>query len=99
MSKANRKHVHTKKHQDTPFDNAVMLFGFIEPLFILPQLYKIYDTHNASGLSLITWCLYVVSSLIMITWGLKRQLKPIYIPQMAWIVFEILIVIGIVKYG
>ena len=99
MSKATRKHLHSNKRNGSSFDNAVMLFGFIEPVFILPQLFKIYDTQNASGLSLLTWCLYIVSSLVMIVWGVKRQLKPIYIPQLAWIIFEILIVIGIVKYG
>lgn len=98
MSKLNRKHVNTQP-KETSFDTAVMLLGFVEPLFVLPQLYQIYNTQDASGLSLLTWSLYVLSSVVFMVWGFKRKLKPIYLPQSAWIIFEIMIVIGIIKYS
>lgn len=99
MAKVNRKHLHQTKAKDQSFDKFVLVFGFVEPLFIIPQVYKIYSTHNASGLSLLTWCLYVLSSLVLVVWGIRRNLKPIYFPQIAWIIFEIIVVIGIIKYG
>ncbi len=98
MSKVNRKHIHNQP-KETSFDTAVMLLGFVEPLFVLPQLYQIYNTQDASGLSLLTWSLYVLSSVVFMVWGFRRRLKPIYLPQAAWIVFEIMIVIGIIKYS
>lgn len=81
------------------FDLGVMVLGFIEPLFTVPQLIQIFATQNAGGLSIITWGLYVFSSVVMIVWGIKRQLPPIYIPQLFWIVLEVIIIYGILKYG
>jgi uncharacterized protein with PQ loop repeat len=86
------------KINDKQLDAVVLVLGFLEPIFALPQVIHIFHTKTAAGLSLITWLLYLLSSFIMIIWGIKRGLKPIYIPQAVWIVLEIIIIYGIIKY-
>lgn len=89
----------TKVETLKSLDMAVLILGFVEPIFALPQVVHIFEAKTAAGLSIITWILYVFSSIVMITWGIKRKLKPIYIPQTIWIIFELIIIYGIIKYS
>ena len=89
----------SKVQKINSLDNFMIIVGFIEPIVIIPQVIQIFSTQNASGLSLVTWIPYIVVSLLWIYWGLRRRLKPIYIPQTAWLVFEIIIIYGIIKYS
>lgn len=94
------KHAPKKRiPEQNTFDNVMIGVGFAEPIVEIPQVIQIYTTQNASGLSLITWTMYTLTSVVWIIWGIKRKLKPIYIPQIAWLFFEGLIIYGIIKYS
>lgn len=88
-----------KWHQLTSLDQFVLIIGVVEPFFTIPQLIQIFSTKNAQGLSIITWLLFVFSTSVLFYWGVKRKLKPIYIPQAVWLISELIMIYGIIMYG
>ena len=94
-----------KKHvnKQTPFkkfiDKLIYIFVFGVPILTIPQITKIWFGQNASGVSLIAWTTYMVSSVVWLFYGIAHKEKPIIISGAIWIVLDLFIVVGIVLYG
>jgi uncharacterized protein with PQ loop repeat len=88
-----------RKDKYTLLDVAVYFFVFTTPLFELPQAYLIYSRQDASGVSLLTWGYFAVSSIAWLAYGLRKRLKPIVFTYSLYLVIELSIVVGIVRYG
>ena len=97
---AHRKHIHTthKKSLD-PFDYVVYVFGFVTPLFELPQLWQIYSRHAAEDVSLTTWAFFCIDNLVWITYGWRKKEWPVFISAVLYEILEVGIVIGILLYS
>lgn len=65
----------------------------------IPQLTKIWVEKNASGVSAVSWGAYLVTAIFWLLYGILHKEKPIIFTYSAWIVLEILIVIGTITYG
>ena len=98
---AHRKHAHKhiahKKKRD-PFDYVVYVFGFVTPLFELPQLWQIYSKHAAEDVSLSTWAFFCIDNLVWIIYGWRKKEWPILITSALYEVLEVAIVVGILIY-
>jgi len=70
-----------------------------QPLTTIPQVIKVYTTHNVSGLSLFTWLGYALIGLVFLAYGIRYKLKPIALTQVIWFVLQMSIVVGILVYG
>jgi uncharacterized protein with PQ loop repeat len=79
-------------------DELAYVFGIAGPLFSIPQLYAIWSTHDAKGVSLISWSAFTVGSLFWLFYGLTHKEKPIIISQSLWFILQLIIVIGIILY-
>ena len=101
-----RKRIH-EKHEQYPstnflkrvVDKAVYFVGLIAVLISLPQLWQIWHYQNATGVSLITWGAYLCIELLWITYGFIHKVKPIIFAYCSIFIVDLIIVIGIVKYG
>lgn len=76
-----------------------LIAAIVQPLTTIPQVVKVYTTHNVSGLSLFTWLGYALIGLIFLAYGLKYKLLPIALAQVCWFIFQMSIVVGILIYS
>ncbi|PLX28814.1 hypothetical protein C0581_00785 [Candidatus Parcubacteria bacterium] len=102
-----RKRVHTKELEPYPHprkfkafvDHAVYAAGILGPMFGALQVYKIWSTQNASGVSLSLFGSHVVFNIIWLIYGTLHKEKPIIIMYSLWIVVNTLVVIGTLLYS
>jgi uncharacterized protein with PQ loop repeat len=79
-------------------DEGGYIFGIAGPLFSIPQLYAIWSTQNADGVSLFSWSAFTLGALFWIFYGIMHKEKPIIISQILWFFLQLGIVIGIILY-
>jgi uncharacterized protein with PQ loop repeat len=75
-----------------------LVAAVIQPLTTIPQVYKVYSTHNVASLSLFTWLGYALVGLVFLAYGIRYKLKPIAITQIIWFSLQMSIVVGILIY-
>jgi uncharacterized protein with PQ loop repeat len=80
-------------------NKAIYFIGIVGPVLVLPQLLKIWTTKDASGLSLITWTLWIFVDSIWIMYGFVHKILPIVFSHSAYIFTQIGVVTGILLYG
>ena len=73
--------------------------AIIHPLTAVPQVYTIFSTQDASGVSLWTWFGFMLLGLIFLAYGIVHNIKPFIVTQVLWFVVDFVIVIGILLYG
>ncbi len=101
-------HLHTRKRRE-PYpakskwlrmlDFIVYGAGILGPLATYPQVYQIYSTQNATGLSLLTWGTYALLDIPFIVYSYLHREPPLIICYILWFVFNVAVTIGILLYG
>lgn len=79
-------------------DGAIYVAGIGSPLMTLPQIYKIYSTADASGVSLATWSGFTFFACFWIAYGVVHKEKPIIISYTLWVLLQATIVVGVLLY-
>jgi MtN3 and saliva related transmembrane protein len=79
----------------------MIAIGIVQPLVTLPLLYDLYVRHtqNAPGLSLTTWSIFVIASLLSLIYGLHNRRPAIYAGNGAGLVTSLLMMNGILMYA
>ena len=101
-----RKRIH-QKHEAYPhpnkwkryLDRVILGVAIVGPLMTIPQILKIWVSQNASGVSLLTWSTYLLTSLIWLTYSIVHKDKPLFIAYVLWIIINLFVVIGVFLYG
>jgi len=75
------------------------VLAIVLPFTALPQVYTIWIEHNAAGVSLITWSLFLILSIPFLIYALVHKIKPYIIMNILWIVVYLLVIIGAFIYG
>ena len=106
MSKHYAHHYHkkrtlakAKKHHKDAVDYFVYFFMFLSPLFEVPQAITIYTEKSADSVSFATWALFFMASVAWLIYGIRNHLKLIIAVQIAYMIIEAIVVIGIIKYA
>lgn len=87
-------------HEDRHVINLIaLIIGIMGPLSSAPQAWMIYTTHDATGVSIWTWLLFLVFNFTMIFYGAVHRLMPIVVSNVTWVVVEIIIIAGILMYS
>lgn len=89
----------TNQLEKTFFDFVIYFFAFTTPLFEAPQAYIIYSNRNASNVSTATWMYFVIASLVFLIYSIKQRIKPLIMAYSMYLIIEIVIVAGIIRYG
>src|SRR6266581_4265390 len=93
-------HKHLSKEKQIILINRLMgVAAVIHPLTAVPQVYKIYDTHNATGVSILTWLGFMTLGLIFLAYGIVHKIKPLIVTQVLWYIVDFLVVLGVLMYG
>jgi uncharacterized protein with PQ loop repeat len=89
-----------KKTKYTVFlDKLTFVVGIVGPFTVLPQIYSIFSTKSAAGVSLITWVLIFVVTFPWILYGLAHKDKNIIICFILWEVVNFGVILGVLMYG
>lgn len=80
------------------FDQFVFWVAFFGPFFTLPQVWEIYSQANASSVSAFSWFAYFLFSIIWLIYGLVHKERPIILANFLGLIFNGLVVIGVILY-
>ena len=80
-------------------DRVMMVVAIAGPLATLPQVYQVYATKDAIGLSPITWGLWTLLSMLWCFYGYVHKEWPIMVSNVIYIILQGAIVTAIVLYS
>jgi uncharacterized protein with PQ loop repeat len=86
-------------HSDTPFRRLLGGMSLFTMLMTIPQVLTIWFSHQAAGVSLLSWSAYLVSAVLWFWFGIQRHDKNICLPCVGWMVLDSAVIIGVVIYG
>ncbi|MCA9337127.1 hypothetical protein KC951_00265 [Candidatus Saccharibacteria bacterium] len=79
-------------------DKLTFVVGTIGPFTVLPQIYTIYSTKSAAGVSAATWALIFVVTFPWILYGLAHKDKNIIVSFILWEIMNATVVVGALLY-
>lgn len=83
----------------TVFLERLMIFvAVVGPFANLPQLLKIWIKKKTNGVSIVSWILFSILSLVWLIYGIVKKDKYIIISLGITLILQLLIVIGTVIY-
>ena len=68
-------------------------------LMTVPQIYTIWATRQAAGVSLLSWSAYLISAFAWFVYGVRKGDLNIYLPCVGWLLLDGAVVAGIIVYG
>jgi uncharacterized protein with PQ loop repeat len=96
------RQVHLKKSAKSPYiiflDKLTFIVGVIGPFTVVPQIYSIFSTRSADGVSLATWSLIFIVTLPWVFYGIAHKEKSIIVSFILWEVANFLVVLGVFLY-
>jgi uncharacterized protein with PQ loop repeat len=91
-----------KKPPKSPYivflDKLTFIVGVIGPFTVLPQIYTIFSTKSAAGVSLATWALIFIVTFPWILYGVAHKEKSIIVSFILWEVVNLTVVVGVLLY-
>lgn len=91
-----------RKQQKTAYivflDKLTFVVGVIGPFTVLPQIYTIYSTKSAAGVSATTWALIFIVTFPWILYGMAHKEKNIIVSFILWEVMNATVVVGALMY-
>jgi uncharacterized protein with PQ loop repeat len=92
-----------KKQPKSPYitflDKLTFIVGVIGPFTVLPQIYSIFSTKSAAGVSLTTWALIFIVTFPWILYGVAHKEKSIIVSFILWEIVNLSVVVGVLLYG
>jgi uncharacterized protein with PQ loop repeat len=68
-------------------------------LMTVPQIYAIWASRQAAGVSLLSWTAYWISAFVWFVYGIQKRDRNIYLPCVGWLLLDGAVVVGILIYG
>ncbi len=103
MRHKHERAAHGKKSVKSPYiiflDKVTFAAGVIGPFTVLPQIYAVFSTHSAAGVSLVTWLAMFIVTFPWILYGMAHKDKSIIVSFILWEVANLSVVIGVLVYG
>ena len=70
----------------------------IYPLSTIPQIIDIFANRSAENVSLATWFMYDIITVIFLWYAIENKLKPLIIEYSLWLIAQSIVVTGILIY-
>jgi uncharacterized protein with PQ loop repeat len=65
-------------------------------LMTVPQVWTIWTTADVSGVSLVSWVAYLLSSAAWLAYGIRKRDATICFANAGWVAMDLAIIVGIV---
>jgi uncharacterized protein with PQ loop repeat len=88
-----------KSRYITFLDKLTFVVGIIGPFTVLPQIYTIFSTQSAKGVSLATWSLIFIVTFPWILYGMAHKERSIIVSFALWEVVNLAVVVGVLLYS
>ena len=82
-----------------PIEKLMYIVSLAYPLTAVPQIIKVYSTHDVESLALLSWVLYIIFGAIFVVYAISEKLKPLIIEGSLWIGIYVLMAGAIVVYA
>jgi len=79
-------------------DALVYTAGILAPVMTLPQIYLIFSTRNASGVSAEAWLAWALLDVPWILYGVVHRERPLVVTYTLWFLGNFLVFVGAVLY-
>jgi uncharacterized protein with PQ loop repeat len=80
-------------------DKLTLIVGIVGPFTVLPQIYTIFSTKTASGVSFLSWLLIFIVTFPWILYGIAHKDKNIIICFILWEIVNLGVIVGVALYG
>ncbi|KHO47557.1 MAG: MtN3 and saliva related transmembrane protein [archaeon GW2011_AR5] len=80
-------------------DKIIYIVIFAGLVMTLPQVIEIWGNKTASGVSLVSWATYTITSIFWVLYGIVHRDKPVIISSATGIILYLSIVLGVIVYG
>src|SRR5205809_3271938 len=67
-------------------------------LMTIPQVVTIWFSHQAAGVSILSWGAYLLSAGLWLCFGMAKHDKNVYLPCVGWIALDLAIIVGAIVY-
>lgn len=67
-------------------------------LMTIPQVVKIWLSHEAAGVSPLSWSAYLISALLWFWYGVRKRDANIYLACIAWVILDGAVIVGAMLY-
>jgi uncharacterized protein with PQ loop repeat len=68
-------------------------------LMTIPQVLTIWISHEAAGVSVLSWSAYLLSALLWFWYGLQKGDRNIYLPCVGWVGLDSAVIVGALVYA
>ena len=109
MARSKRYVVHSKKEKGVDIVYRNHKFKFLEkivtltavamPFTIIPQMTEIWMNKDATGVSFITWILFLVLTIPLVIYSIIKRERKLALMWILCSVFYVVIISGIIVYG
>jgi uncharacterized protein with PQ loop repeat len=85
------QHIINHKHKveiTHPIDSIALIVGIVQPFATIPQIILTYTAQDASQVSFAMWLIFNIASAVLLVYGIKHKLAPIWFPQIIWILVQ-----------
>jgi uncharacterized protein with PQ loop repeat len=79
----------------TPLEAFLRLGAVGTMLMTAPQVWSIWTTKGDTGVSVVSWIAYLVSSIAWLWYGIRKQDATICFANAGWVAMDIAIIAGI----
>ena len=86
------------KKQTTFIDKFIYVAAIAYPLTTIPQIVTIFVDRSSANVSLATWVLYDIFTIVFLWYAISKKIKPLVLEYSLWIVTQTIVVIGILIY-
>ncbi len=81
------------------FEKLIIFVAIVGPLANLPQLINVWIKKKANGVSVVSWILFSIVSLVWLIYGIIKKDKYIIITFTITFILQLMITIGTIIYG
>ena len=82
-----------------PIEKLMYIVSLAYPLTAVPQIIKVYSTHDVESLALLSWVLYIIFGAIFVVYAISEKLKPLIIEGSLWVGIYVLMAGAIIVYA
>ena len=98
LTKHTKSRRNKKIQQNQSINKLIYFVSLAYPATAIPQLIKVYTTHDVQSLALSTWLLYVLFGVIYLLYAITKKIRPLAIEGALWVGVYVLMVVAILLF-
>ena len=84
---------------DTFLRRVLGFMSAFSMLMTIPQVWTIWVSHQAAGVSVVSWSAYLLSALLWFVYGVRQRDKNIFLPCIGWIGLDVAVITGAILWN